>query len=329
MNKSSAGRVSLLLFLFLVPLFFVKTPYILHVLIMILVNIMLVSSLRLIDNTGQLSLCHGGMMSIGAYASALLVMKMHVSFWAALPMSGLFVLVFAGIVGSAFARLKGVYFAMATLFLTEVIRLVEEQWRSLTDGVSGLIGIPLPNPVAVGTLVNIDFSQSRVYFYYLILCLTIVTVLILYAIEHSRIHTTFLCIKQNASLAESTGINATKFKVLAFGIGSFFAGIAGSFYSHYIACINPETFGLIFSLNLVIYMVVGGASTFTGPMIGAVIFTLVPEIFRDLKEYMPLVFAGILVMVIFFLPDGLVSLPRALGRSVRERSRRAGNPGTV
>lgn len=268
-------------------------------------------------------------MGIGAYTSALLVMKMNISSWAALPLSGLIVFTFAMIVGSAFARLKGVYFAMATLFLTEVIRLVEEQWRSLTDGVSGLIGIPLPDPITIGKLIAIDFSNSRIYFYYLILSLLIVTVLILYAIEHSRINITFLSIKQNVNLAESTGVNTTKFKVLAFGIGSFFAGIAGSFYSHYIACINPETFGLIFSLNLVIYMVVGGANTFVGPMLGAVLLTLIPEILRDLKEYMPLVFAGVLVLVIFFLPDGLVSLPQVLRKSIDKRSRHVGNQGNV
>jgi branched-chain amino acid transport system permease protein len=323
MSKSSVGKILLITVLFFLPLFFTKTPYILHILIMILVNILLVSSLRLIDNTGQLSLCHGGMMSIGAYTSALLVMRMNISSWVALPLSGLLVFVFAAIIGSAFARLKGVYFTMATLFLTEVIRLVEEQWRCLTDGVSGLIGIPLPNPIAVGELITIDFSNSRLYFYYFILCLSIISVLILYAIEHSRINIIFLSIKQNVNLAESTGINTTRFKILAFGIGSFFAGITGSFYSHYISCINPETFSLIFSLNLVIYMVVGGANTFIGPMLGAFILTLVPEIFRDLKEYTPLVFVGVLVLVIFYLPDGLVSLPQALKRAIRMRSNNA------
>ena len=325
MTKFSAGKIIVAIILLFAPLFLAETPYLLHILIMILVNIILASSLRLISNTGQLSLCHGGMVSIGAYASALFVMKLNISSWAALPISGFIVFGFAAIVGTAFSRLKGVYFAMATLFLAEVIRLVEEQWRSLTDGVSGLIGIPMPDTVAVGGLLTIDFSSSRIYFYYFILALLLVTLLIIYAIERSRIHITFLSVKQNANLAESIGVNTTMFKVLAFSIGSFIAGIVGSFYSHYITCINPETFGLIFSLNIVIYMVVGGAKEFSGPILGAALLTLMPELLRDLRQYMPLLFAACVMLVIFFLPDGLVGLAHVLKKFVGKRFQSAGS----
>jgi branched-chain amino acid transport system permease protein len=147
----------------------------------------------------------------------------------------------------------------------------------------------------------------------------VVTLLILYAIESSRIGLTFLSIQQSDSLAESLGVNSSGFRVLAFGIGCFFAGIGGSFYSHFFSAINPSSFGFLLSIYIFIYMVVGGMQRFSGPMIGAFILTLIPELSRGFKEYEPSVFAGILLLVIFFLRGGLVSLPQRISKTKIER----------
>jgi len=308
---------TLIIILFLMPLF-ITGQYTFHILIMVGINIVLACSLRLIATTGQFSLCHGGMTSVGAYTSALLVTKLGLSSWVALPLAGLMAMSIALIVAYPFTRLKGIYFAMVTVFLGEVISLTAEQWRSLTGGVAGIIDIPHPNPVIIFGLLIADFS-SKVDFYYFILILVLVTLLILYAIESSPIGMSFLSIKQEEYLAESVGINSTKFKVIAFSTGAFFAGIAGAFYSHFVTAITADTFGFFLSIYVAIYMIVGGTSMFYGPILGAIVLTAVPELARGLKEFVPFVFAGVLMIIIFFLPEGLVGLPRLLIKIRKDR----------
>jgi branched-chain amino acid transport system permease protein len=257
-------------------------------------------------------------MLIGAYTSALLVMKLGLSSWAALGLAGLVGASLALLVGFPFVRLKGIYFAMTTLFLSEILALTAEQWRSLTGGSSGITGIPHPDPVVIPVLLNMDFA-SQVDFYYLILVLTLASLLILYAIDRSRIGLAWLVIKQDDSLSESVGVNTALLKVLGFTIGCFFAGIAGAFYSQYMGAINPRIFGFIFSIYVVVYMIVGGSRYFSGPILGAFILTLLPEIAAGLKAYQPFVFAGVLMLVIFFFREGLAGLPKRLKKLARQR----------
>jgi branched-chain amino acid transport system permease protein len=205
---------------------------------------------------------------------------------------------------------------MVTLFFTEFIKLTAEQWRSLTGGVSGIISIPRPDAVIIPGLMNTSFA-SKMDFYYLALIIVVVTLSFLYATESSRIGMTFLSIQQSDSLAESLGVNSSGFRVLAFSLGCFFAGIAGAFYGHYLSAITPASFSFLLSIYVFIYMVVGGMQSFYGPIIGASILTLIPEFARGLKEYEPFVFAAILLLVIFFLRGGLVSLPQRLSYSIR------------
>ena len=310
---------ALMLLLFLIPVF-VKATYVLHILIMVAVNVILASSLRLIATSGQLSLGHGGMMAIGAYTSALLVMKLGFSTWATLPAAGLATGGIAVLVGYPFTRLRRIYFTMVTIFFAEVIRLIIEQWRELTGGTSGLLNIPRPNTIFAFGFVGIDFT-SRAHFYYLILVMVLITLLVLYALEHSRIGLTLYSIQQADLLAESVGINTTRFKVIVFGIGSFFAGVAGAFYSHYMAVLTPTSFGVFYAINILVYMVVGGMGRFSGPIIGALVLTVLPESVRVLKEYQPFVFAGVMMLTVLFLPEGLVGLPERLRRLVKERLR--------
>jgi branched-chain amino acid transport system permease protein len=315
------GYSVLLILLLLVPLF-VTQSYILHILILVGINIILASSLRLIATSGQLSLGHGGMVTVGAYTSALLVMKLGFSTWAALPLGGLAAWVIALIVGYPFVRLKGIYFAMITVFLAEVISLVTLEWTGLTGGSMGIFNIPHPNPIIIPGLGGVYFT-SRVDFYYFALVLVLVTLLILYAIERSRINVTLLSISQAESLAESIGVNTPRFKVIAFSLGCFFAGIAGAFYAHYLTVLTPTAFGFFFSIYIVIYMIVGGMRRFSGPILGAIILTLIPEFVRGLKEYQPFLFAAVLIIVIFFMPEGLVGLPDRFRKLRKPRFGRA------
>jgi len=311
-----ASYTALIVLLFLIPLF-VKGAYFLHILIMAGIAVILTSSLRTIATTGQISLAHAGFMAIGAYTSALLVMKLDLSFWAAFPIGGISATLLALLVGYPFVRVKRVYFAMLTLFMGEVIRLTISEWRDLTHGTSGLLNIPPPNSIVIPGLLNIAFD-SKVPYYYLILALVLISLLFLYRIDSSRVGRILLAIQQGDYVAESVGIHVTHFKVLALCVGCFFAGITGSFYAHYIKVLTPDSFGVLQAIYVVVYMVVGGRRRIYGAILGAFILTLLPEFFRILKEYQPFVFVGILLIITFFLPGGLADLPR-LGASMLGR----------
>jgi branched-chain amino acid transport system permease protein len=305
-----ASYTALVVFLFLIPLF-VKGAYSLHILIMAGITVILTSSLRTIATTGQISLAHAGFMAIGAYTSALLVMKLGLSFWASFPIGGIAAALLALLVGYPFVRVKRVYFAMLTLFMGAIIRLIIMEWRGLTSGTSGLLNIPPPNSIVIPGLLNITFD-SKVPYYYLILALVLISLLFLYRIDSSRVGRILLAIQQGDYVAESVGIGVNNFKVLALCVGCFFAGIAGSFYAHYIKVLTPDSFGVLQAIYIIVYMVVGGRKRFYGAILGAFILTLLPEFFRVLKEYQPFVFVGILLVTIFLLPDGLVGLPDAV-----------------
>lgn len=266
---------------------------------------------------GEISLAHGGMMAIGAYTSALLMMRLGFSSWATLVIAGIVVGIIASLVAYPFVKLRGVYFSMATIFFGEVVRLIFDQWRSLTNGTSGLFNIPRPAPIVVPWLMNVDFA-TKADFYYFVLILVLITLLILYFIEHSSIGLTFFSIAQSNSLAESVGIDVTKCKVIAFSIGCFFAGIAGAFYGQYMGSISPEAFGFFFTINIVIYMIVGGSGRFVGPIVGALVLTIVPELFRTLKDYEPFVFSIVLILIIFLQPQGLVGMLQRLIKLVKK-----------
>ena len=303
-----AGYAVVILFLFWVPVL-IKDVYVLHVLIMAGISIILASSLRSIASTGQFSLAHAGFMAVGAYTSALLTMKLNVSFWVALPLGGVTAGVLALVVGYPFVRVKRVYFAMLTLFLGQIIRVILTEWRGLTGGNAGLLNIPRPDSIHVFDLLTIGF-ESKISYYYLMLVLMLICLLTMYRIDASRAGRTMLTIQQADFIAESIGINVSRYKVISWTIGCFFAGIAGGFYAHYLRVLNPDSFGVLQGIYVVVYMIVGGRRRFYGAILGAFLLTIIPEVFRPLKEYQPFVFVGILFLIIFLLPGGLVDFPR-------------------
>jgi len=291
----------------------VKGPYVLHVFILIMMRVVLASSLRLINLSGQLSLAHGGIVTLGAYTASLLMIKLGLSSWVALLAAAVLSAAVSCLIGFPFSRLKGIYFTMVSIFFVQIIVLTVQQWRSLTGGASGLYGIPRPDGFW-----GIEF-KSKTSFFFLILALMLVSLIIMWAIEHSRVGMTFRGIQQADSLAESVGINTTTYKVLAFSVGGFFAGLVGGFYAQYVSALDPTAFGFLFTIYILIYMVVGGAGTFAGPIIGAALLTVLPEVARPLESYMPFVYAAILMLIIFLMPEGLVGLPQRLKKLFTKR----------
>lgn len=303
--------IAVLLLLFLLPLI-IKDPYILHIFIQIGIAIILAVSLSLVLSVGQFSIGHSAFMAVGAYTSSILATKLSISFWVALPLASLATVIVALPIGYITLRIKGVYFAVTTLAFCELIMIVLGNCEFL-GGWEGIHGIPTPTPLSIPGLPTINFL-SKVPFYYLMLVITVVTVWVVYSLQKSHIGIIFRSIRQNDRLAESVKINIFNYKLLAFGIGCFFAGVGGSFYAHYFQYICPETFDVWHSIYYLIYCVLGGLQSVFGPVIGSILLTIFPEFLRASKELATLIFASSMIAVIFILPEGLVSLSRFIPR---------------
>ena len=298
------GILGFIALLFLIPLF-VKDQYILRNLIFIFIHIILAASLWLIITTGQVSFCHAGFMAIGAYTSALAVTQLGLSFWLALPLAGVASGVVALLFGLVVLRIKGTYFFLVSFAFGEVVRLAfTNLWQDVLGGPQGILRIPTPD-----SLGPIEFVPGQAgSFYYLALVLTIITVLVMFRLSRSRIVPTFRAIREADDLAESVGIPLMRNKIMAFCIGCFFAGIAGSFYAHFYMHISPPCFTVIESINILAWVVVGGLGSWVGPIIGATALTYIGEAVRPFGHYEVIVSAVIMVGIILFMPKGLLSL---------------------
>jgi branched-chain amino acid transport system permease protein len=308
----------LLVFILVFP-FITKNLYLLHILILAGMWVILCVGLHLLEITGLFTLCIAAFMGIGAYASAILSMKLGWSFWAALPLAGVIAGSVAVLAGSIFLRVKGLMFAIITLAFGEVVVLAFSHWPGL-GGKEGLTGLPVPNSIHLPLGLEVKFV-GKIPYYFLTIGIVLISALIIYRIEKSRLGRVFSAIKANDTLTESIGVNVYGYRLLSFGIGSFFAGITGSLYGHYNTYIAPMEFGVWVSVMVFLLCVVGGMKSLLGPVIGAIFLTIVPELLRGAKIYAPLFYAVLVLVVIFFLPDGLISLPdriRALKKNVQQ-----------
>ncbi|MFH1241825.1 MAG: branched-chain amino acid ABC transporter permease [Pseudomonadota bacterium] len=300
------GYAILTILLFLLPLFVTK-PYYLHIFIITLLYIIVVSSLRTIALSGQVSVAHAAFMGIGGYFSGVLSKELGLTPWLTIPLGGVAAMVVAVLIGYPFTRVRAIYFSMVSLLggiaIVNIIR-VAQKWT----GAAGLAGIPPLSPINIPGLMTITFLGQKVPYYYFALLLTLVSLLVLYRIEHSRIGMTWKAIAQSYLVASSVGINEAGSRVLGLAIGCFFAGIAGASYAHYNLVLTPGTFSFLPSIFLVMYMLVGGRDRFSGPIIGTAILVMVPELFRGLKVFAPLILGAIMVIVVFLLPQGIAGL---------------------
>lgn len=319
MNKAIAIRLllpALIVVLALVPII-TDDPYYTHILIMICLSIVFAVGLRMILTTGQLSIGHAAFGAIGAYTCTLLVVKADFNFWLALPLAGVVAAIVAVLVGYPTLRIKGAYFAILTFALGELIRLVfVANWGGLTGGNVGIMGIPAPSAIHIGgRVLDFDagvFGNIRGYYYYLALLLMLIAVWVMHRFDRSRVGMTFRAIAQADLLAECVGINIMRYKVLAFAVACFFAGLAGGILSSYIHYLSPVSLTFHDSIYFIMFAVVGGVGTISGPIIGALLFTALPEALRGAKQWEPIIAASLLLLAVLFLPGGLVSLPQRI-----------------
>ncbi len=310
---SRLGRGLLATAALLAP-FWLQNPYYLHVAIMAGIFAVLAMSLNLLlGYTGQLSLGHAAFFGIGAYTSALLTLQREWSFWLALPAA----VALAGVAGWAIGRLalklRGAYFVLVTISFAGVVSLVSVNWMELTNGPLGLPGIPVP------TLGPWSLRGKTAY-YYLVLAGAALSWLVCRRLVHSRIGRAFVALRENEPLAESVGVDGTRYLVIAAVVSAGMAGMAGSLYAHYTKFVSPEVFLFTYTVTMVIMVIAGGKGTLAGPVVGAVLFTALPEALREATswQWQMLAYGVILLLLVFFLPSGIVPALSARRRTPTE-----------
>jgi branched-chain amino acid transport system permease protein len=291
------------IFLLGIP-YFVTSPYVMHIIIFSGIYIIFALSYDIVVGyLGMLSLAHPAFYGVGGYTSVLLVMKLDVPYIIALPIAGIMALLVALVVGFPALRLSYHSFAIVTLAFTLIMKAVWMNWVSLTNGPMGIPGVPRPT-IDIPFLGAIHVETLTDY-YYFILILVIITCLFIYLMIHSRVGRALLSVRENEVLAETLGVNAFKYRMIAFAIGAFFAGLAGSFTAHYITFMGPEFTDFYYITMLLIMVILGGSGTIHGVIIGAIAFTFIPEYLRITPEFRDVIYGFVLLMTIIFMPGGI------------------------
>lgn len=307
-----AGAVLACLVAVLLPLV-VRSPYHIHLLIMAGMNAVLAMTFIFLLRSGLISIAVAAFWGIGAYASALLAVKLHMSFWLAMPLATAITGGVAFLVGSILVRRAGFGFIIQTLVFSFIIVLVFGNF-DLFGRYAGIFNIPGPAAVTLPVLGSIDFASKTAY-YYLMLALILIIGLAFSAFYAAWSGRACRAIDLSPRLAESLGINLFRYRLLAFVVASAAEGLMGSFFAHYYGSVVPSTFDAIKTINVQVYAILGGRHfAFLGPAIGSLLMTIVPESLRIAKEVEP-VFTGLLVILLaMFLPDGLLGLVSGLRR---------------
>ena len=287
--------------LFLIPTMTSNAFYI-RVLTNMLIFIMLVSGFRLLLSAGVFSLAPQAFFGIGAYTSAILVTRYDFNWWLSLLVAGLVASIAAAIIGRILLRLRGIYFAISTLAFSFVLLLI---WRNFIffGRHNGIFNIPSPNPIG-----GVEFGSISSYFY-VGLALVVITIIIMYRIENSRYGFTLRCIGHNTDLAASTGVNIMIYRLTAFCVGCFFAGIAGAFFASFNHSIQPTAFEFNVLVLILLYAVIGGTGSVWGAIYGVVIMRAIPVLLNYIPNYDPrigpIILGIVLVVVMLRFPKGL------------------------
>jgi len=295
------------------PLYF-KGGYLMNVLVFVGIHTMLAIGLNLLlGYAGQISLGHAGFFGLGAYLSGILTATYSWNPWIAMPLAALFVGGLAFLIGFPILKLKGHYLAMATLGLGIIIYIVFNETIDLTGGPSGLSGIP---NLAIGSFT----FDSDVKNYYLIWAITLATILLSLNLANSRVGRALRAVHDSEVAARVVGVNARLLKVQIFALSAVISSVAGSLYAHTMTFVSPASFGFNFSVELLTMVVIGGLGSIYGSFLGAALLTLLPEILRAAHDYDIIIYGGLLMVMVMFMPGGLVrGIPDLFRRLTRGR----------
>lgn len=281
-------------------------PYFLQIIVNIGIGIVLALGLNVITGlTGQLSLGHAAFMSVGAFTSALLTIRLGMPFSLNILVTGLVTAGVGALIGYPILRLTGDYLAICTLGFAEIVKVI---FLNL-DITNKALGLSVPSP-------NTTIPMPIMVWLVVILAVVVVSF-----IHNSRFGRALKAIRGDEIAAEAMGIDVARYKVQSFAIGTFLAGVGGGLYAHFISYINPSDFGFLKSIDILSMIVLGGLGSIPGSIIGATILAAAPEFLRFMSEYRMLVYGGLLVFMMIFRPNGLMGginftevVLRAVGR---------------
>jgi branched-chain amino acid transport system permease protein len=260
---------------------------------------------------GRINIGQAAYAMLGGYFSAILVVRYGVPFWLTLPLAGLLCAGASVLIGLPILRLRGVYFAMVTLVLTEVTRLLALA-LPVTNGAKGLVNIPLPGPITLfGVALLPDFStlaNPRRAFYFAAVVLMVVCYAGLYRLVHSRIGRLCLSLQQNEELAASIGVNVAYLRLVVYAISSFLGGIAGAMFIAISQSIYPSSFTTADSINFMLNCFLGGLGYVLGPMLGTFLLYFGWDLLFNAGQFQLLIFSSVLIVLMLTLPNGLLSL---------------------
>jgi len=275
--------------------------YPLHVVTLVLVAIISAVGLHFVTGlTGQISLCHATFSGISAYCMVILAHDLGVPFWIGWPVGAALAAAIGYLVGIPALRLQGHYLALATLGLGEIVLLLNVHWEKLTNGPNGL-DVPVPR---LGTLALATARDK----YLLVLASVVVMVAFAANLQRSKLGLVLTAVMDSEIASQAFGVRLARYKVLAFALSAFYAGVAGGLYAFVVGFITPYEFGLWPSLWTLTMVVVGGMGQLWGAVLGAIVITALPEVLRGLKDYQELLYGVLLLVTLVFKPSGLYGL---------------------
>lgn len=280
----------------------VRNEYLLHLGVLILFSLVLATSFNLIVGyVGEFPLGHMAFLGIGAYAAALLSSRLGAPVWLTIPFGAATAGVFGLAIGAITLRLRGPFFVIITLCFAEVLRLVANNWVGLTNGPMGISGIAKP-----GWMRAEDALGQKTGFYYLALALAAIALYLAFRFVYSNIGRAAVAVRENRFVSQSVGISPFYYALVTFVLAAAIAGSAGAFYAHYISFVGPEVFGFGFMATTIIIVLLGGKGTLVGPVVGSIVAVLLEEYLRDFKELQLSIFGAVVVLVVIFMPNGIM-----------------------
>ena len=287
---------------------FVFSMYQTNIMITALLYVMLGLGLNIVVGlAGLLDLGYVAFYAVGAYSYALLNYHWGLGFWAVLPIGAAMAALFGILLGFPVLRLRGDYLAIVTLGFGEIIRLILENWNEFSFGPSGIANIPRPGLFGI----ELNLQQNITYMYFLMIGMTIFTIFVVNRLQTSRIGRAWIALREDEIACQAMGIDKTRTKLTAFALGATWAGMGGVVFAAKTTFINPASFTIWESINILCIVVLGGMGSILGVILGALFLILLPEYLRAFSEYRMLMFGAILVLMMVFRPGGLISKARS------------------
>jgi branched-chain amino acid transport system permease protein len=289
----------------------VSNNYYLHVINLAGIYTLITIGLNLLSGyTGQVSMGQAGFFAVGTYVAGLLAINLNIPFWAA-ALAALVVTAACGaIIAIPAMRLSGPYLVLATVGFGEIVRLVLLNWTPVTRGAAGLTGIPLPKFLTWQ-------CSSESQFYYLIFSVVLLGTYIAYRLAHSKVGRTFAAIREDEVAAEAMGVRVSRYKTAAFILSAIYAGMAGVLYGVFSGVASPDNFTFDDSVTFLCMSVIGGNRTIAGAIVGSFMLTGMSEALRALQAYRLIIYGGILIFTVIYMPQGLVGLAVTVRKAIK------------